>query len=204
MSEYNRDQLEAIGIVRSYLDGLTESRISGIKRLIRPYLQFRADVGDFQKRHLARVCTQKCFTGRTSACCNREGIAAFFADVLTNILLSSDAEIDALMQALSMDPGGFKCVYLGTGGCLWRLKPIVCEMFLCDHAKKTLPASKGALLKRWEALRQREKEYTWPDKPVLFDELEEILMKAGFDSPLMYFHHSPGLLRIKTRSRLTR
>ena len=35
----------------------------------------------------------------------------------------------------------------------------------------------------------------------LLAELEQIFMAEGFDSPLMYFHHSPGLLRVKARSK---
>jgi hypothetical protein len=41
--------------------------------------------------------------------------------------------------------------------------------------------------------------YTWPSRPVLFDKLEELFIQEGFDSPIMYFHHSPGLLRLKAK-----
>jgi hypothetical protein len=146
------------------------------------------------------LCTKKCFTSRSSACCGREGIATFFADVVINALCSTDEQLDLLEQALRQDPGGFKCVYIGKSGCLWRIKPIVCEMFLCDEAKNTVLRPDPVLLRQWEELRVREKEYTWPDKPVLFDELEALFIRAGCDSPLMYFHRSPGLLRIKAHN----
>ncbi len=199
ISEYNRDQLETIQMVRRHLSRLSKVQLERLKRRIRRYLRFRGEVADFQKHYFSEVCTKKCFTNQTSACCGREGIATFFADVLINVLLSTEQEVDALLQTLSEDTGGFKCVYLSENGCLWQVKPIVCEMFLCEHAKETVLGEDEALRKRWDRLRQREKRYTWPSSPVLFDELEEIFIRAGLDSPLMYFHQSPGLVRVKRR-----
>jgi len=119
--------------------------------------------------------------------------------VVINLLISSEEEVNILLQSLSNDPGGFKCVYLTERGCRWRLKPIVCEMFLCDHAKESVLGKDNALQGQWEKLRQRERRYTWPTRRVLFDELEEVHIQAGLESPLMYFHRSPGLLRIKAK-----
>jgi len=201
MSEYNQQQIEAFMMVRQYLEGLSRSRVGQTKRRIRNYMRFRADVAGFQALHFSEVCTHKCFTNQTSACCGREGIATFFADVVINVLLSSEGEIDAVLQALFTDRGGFKCVYLTEAGCVWRLKPIVCEMFLCRHAKETVLNANHVLRTRWENLRTRERRYTWPSRPVLFDELEELFIRLGYDSPLMYLHHSPGLLRVKERYR---
>ena len=200
MGEYNRDQLEALLMVHQYLGGLSRSRISQIKRWIQPYLRFRGDVEDFQKHHFSEICIQKCFASHTSACCNREGIITFFADVVINVLLSSTQEVDALLQILSQDRGGFKCVYLIENGCLWHMKPIVCEMFLCKNAKDAVLEKDSSLRTQWEKFYRRERRYTWPSRPVLFDKLEELFIRAGFDSPLMYFHHSPGLLRVKNQS----
>ncbi|MBP1738182.1 MAG: hypothetical protein H6Q48_475 [Deltaproteobacteria bacterium] len=117
------------------------------------------------------MCTQACFTTRQSACCNRDGIATFFADVVINALLSSGEDLGVLRNTLERDPGGFKCVYLGEKGCLWRLKPIVCEMFLCDRAKASVLDKDKALRDLWEGLLLKEKQFTWPDKPILFDAL---------------------------------
>jgi len=50
-----------------------------------------------------------------------------------------------------------------------------------------------------EAERQH---FTWPDRPVLFDDLESYFLKTGCRSPLMYLHNSPGLLRIKQKAGL--
>jgi hypothetical protein len=199
-SDYNRDQLEAIRMARRFREGLTPSALGALKRRIDSYLTFRADVARFQEKTFAKICTQRCFASQESACCNREGIATFFADVVVNVLLSSEDEVNALLQALTEDRGGHKCVYLDKNGCLWHLKPIVCEMFLCEHAKEMGFARDAALAAEWEELRSREKEYTWPDRSVLFDELEEFFIQAAYESPLMYFHRSPGLLRIKSRA----
>jgi hypothetical protein len=199
ISEYSRDQLDAIRMVRRQLATLSRGQMGKLRRRIRPYLQFRGEAADFQRQHFSEVCTEKCFTSQTSACCGREGIATFFADVVINVLLSADQEVDALLQTLSEDRGGFKCIYLGEEGSLWRLKPIVCEMFLCEHAKDTVLGNDDALRAQWEKLREREKRYTWPSRPVLFDELEEIFIQAGLDSALMYYHQSPGLLRVKAK-----
>ena len=197
-SPYNKEQLEAIKIVRQYLDKCPASEIESLKVRLKPYLAFRQETAKFQAQHLSEICNQNCFTSWTSACCGREGIMAFFADVVINLLLSSDEEIDSLTHTLLSDPGGTKCVYLSNEkGCLWRLKPIVCEMFLCDQAKKSVLEVNDRLKLEWEELRKKEDSFTWPDKPVLFDEIEEIFFNEGFDSPLMYFHKSPGLVRVK-------
>ena len=199
LNSYNRDQSEAIQMAREYSRRLSREQGGHLKRRIRSYLRFRADVEKFQKKYFSQICSQKCFTSQTSACCGREGIATFFADVVINVLLSADEEIDVLLHALSQDDSGFNCVYLTENGCLWRLKPIVCEMFLCKHAKDSVLGSDQGLNTHWEKLLRREKRYTWPNRPILFDELEELFIRAGFDSSLMYFHSSPGLLRIKAR-----
>jgi hypothetical protein len=200
MSSYNQEQTDAILIVRRNLEGLPASQLRWLEGRIKSYLQFRATVARFQDKYFADICSQKCFTSQTSACCGREGIITFFADVVINVFLSSEKEIDELLRTLAQDMGGFNCVYLTDSGCLWRLKPIVCEMFLCEHAKKTVLNGNSALGTQWERLRRQERQYTWPNQPVLFDELESFFIEAGFDSPLMYFHHSPGLLRVKARS----
>ncbi len=200
LSEYNKDQLTAIQIIRAHLDGHSPEGLGALEEEISAYLQFRKDVAAFQKLHLWDICTNKCFTSQLSACCSREGIAAFFGDVVVNALVSSPNELADLELALTNDRGGLKCVYLTATGCAWRLKPIVCEMFLCDHAKWIISQKQGSLFEEWQGLRNRERQFTWPDKPVLFDALEKIFIRAGVDSPLMYFHKSPGLLRVKKKS----
>jgi len=199
MSEYNRDQWEALLMVQRYLEGLPASAIDRLRQAVGPYLRFRCEVSQFQRLFLSEICTQACFTTRQSACCNRDGIATFFADVVINALSSSEEDLNHIKTALVNDAGGFKCVYLGEKGCVWRLKPIVCEMFLCDRAKAAVLGGDRNRGDRWEGLLSKEKQFTWPDKPVLFDELEELFLQAGLRSPLMYCHLSPGLLRVKAQ-----
>jgi hypothetical protein len=200
ISEYNRDQIEALDIVTGYLQIITAAQKKHNQDLIGHYLEFRNDVAEFQKHYLRDICTIKCYSDNSSACCNREGIAVFFADMVINALTSSMRKLNNMKNCLINYQGGNKCVYLSNSGCVWRIKPIICEMFLCDYAKTSLLKKDKALMERWEQLRTEEKQYTWPDKPVLFNELEKIFINAGFSSALMYFHKSPGLLKVKSRA----
>ena len=200
LSEYNRDQLESLFMIQRSVQAFSETQIKQLKEEVQGYLRFRERVAAFQEEHFSEVCTHKCFTSNTSACCGREGIATFFADMVINSLVSSMEELSRIEQRLLTDSGGFKCVYLTPEGCLWRLKPIVCEMFLCDFAKKAVLGRDERLQREWDALRHEERAYTWPDRPVIFDTIEALFMKKGLDSPLMYFHRSPGLLRVKAQA----
>jgi hypothetical protein len=164
---------------------------------ISDYLLFRDAVDAFFGEHFENICTQKCYQSKMSACCSREGIITFFADVVVNLLVSNETEIKALARVLRKPNDGFKCIYLGGHGCMWRIKPIICEMFLCDPAKESVFKEKPLTNKLWLELKQREKHYRWPDRPVLFDDLEKYFMTAGYSSPLMYLNNSPGLLRVK-------
>ncbi len=90
--------------------------------------------------------------------------------------------------------------YLGEKGCLWKVKPIVCQMFLCNGSKDQIFSKNPDLKTTWEDLKAKEKNFTWPDRSVLFDDLEKIFMDQGLKSPLMYMHTSPGLMRVKQKS----
>ncbi len=198
VSEYNRDQLTALIQTRDFFRDQTPPGKEEMRKMIQPYLDFRAEVAEFQNKYLSDICTIKCFQDMQSACCNKEGIATFFADFIINILYSEETDLDMMEEQLLRGAAGNKCVYLMNKGCLWRHKPIVCEMFLCDHAKKSLGEKGASYMSKWDQLRKEEKKYTWPDKPVLFDELEEMFIAEGIENPLMYFHKSPGLMRIKS------
>jgi len=82
--------------------------------------------------------------------------------------------LQRLKDFLTHPHEGFKCVFLGHEGFLWRIKPIVCEMFLCDAAKNAVLKENLVVRKRWDALVRQRKDYTWPDRPVLFDTLEPL------------------------------
>ncbi len=199
MDEYNREQADALSMVRRRLADLPVSQKQELEASIAPYLAFRGEVDAFLSRCFQDVCTRACYENRLSACCSHEGIITFFADVVINALMSSEAELNALRDALHGYGEGRerKCVYLGSNGCLWRVKPIVCEMFLCDRAlKEAFEKHPGADV-TWEELKERKKQFTWPDRPVVFDEIEKMFIEAGLESTLMYLHNSPGMLRVK-------
>jgi len=194
--EYNTEQLQTINAILSCLNDLCSPEREALEDKITSYLAFRREVDRFLAKHFSGLCTHRCYHSGESACCSREGITTFFADVVVNLLVSPRKAIESLVSALS-ETGNEKCVYLSSEGCLWQVKPIVCEMFLCRHARDTVFGKRPDLLEAWRELRQREKRFTWPTRPVLFDELETFFMERGCHSSLMYFHNSPGLLRVK-------
>jgi hypothetical protein len=202
MSFYQQEQIDTLQMVLEYLQSLSEEDQRALADLTAEYLAFRKKVDAFLAAHLSDVCTLKCYKNRLSACCSKEGIITFFADVVINALVSSQKEIGLLTRVLGEANKGFKCIYLGPDGCLWHLKPIVCEMFICDDVQKHIFNSKPEARQKWEEFKQLKKHFTWPDRPVLFDAMEAISMKAGYTSPLMYLHNSPGLLRVKQQAKL--
>lgn len=200
MNSYQVEQAEAQTMVQRHLRRISGSQTKGLLAQISKYLAFREDVDRFLDEHFKHVCTQKCYQDQRSACCSRDGIITFFADVVVNALVSVNPEIDALTAAIQRPRNELKCIYLGEGGCRWRVKPIVCEMFLCRPAQEEVFGRSPEAEKIWHTLQERRKRFTWPDRPVLFDDLERFFIDAGYLSPLMYLHNSPGLLRIKRRA----
>ena len=201
MNSYQQEQAESLAMVQRCLATLSASEKQALEMKIADYLLFRDEVDTFLSEHFSNLCTKKCYENKLSACCSREGIITFFGDMVVNTLVSCNEEINALLEALQKPNTGFKCIYLGNNGCLWRAKPIVCEMFLCEQAKKEVFRKKAWVEDAWEELKQRKKLYTWPDRPVLFDDLELYFMDAGYFSPLMYLHNSPGLLGVKRQTK---
>lgn len=201
MSAYNQEQYESLSMVRRHLATLGSQKIQELRTTLRDYLEFRRKVDLLLNEHFAEICSQTCYRSRLSACCSREGIITFFADMVINALCASAAQIETMLKVLQRPNTGFKCVYLGHQGCMWRVKPIVCEMFLCERAQHRVFKEKPAVQVQWEELNRRKKRFTWPDRPVLFDDLERFFMDAGHSSPLMYLHNSPGLLRVKRQRR---
>lgn len=202
MSDYQTEQLEALSLVRMHLKSLPPCERETLLASAGEYLAFRADVDRFLAIHFGRVCDQACYQSRVSACCSREGIITFFADVVINLLVSSEPEADELVRVLKREPTGFKCVYLGQTGCRWRVKPIVCQMFLCEPARARVFTHDSGAEAEWRRLEARRKSFTWPDRPVLFDRIEAYFLRAGCASRLMYLHNSPGLLRLKQKAGL--
>ena len=202
MSSYQQEQIDALEMVLEHLQSLSEEDQRALADLTAEYLMFRKNVDAFLSAHLSDICTLRCYKNRLSACCSKEGIITFFADVVINAMLSSQEEIRLLARVLEEENSEFKCIYLGPDGCRWHLKPIVCEMFICNDAQEHIFCLAPEARQKWEEFKQLKKHFTWPDRPVLFDALEAIFMKAGYTSPLMYLHNSPGMLRVKQRADL--
>jgi hypothetical protein len=203
MNSYQQEQIDALTLVYQHLNSLNARFRRELKDCLSDYLAFRNEVDRYLERYFGSICDAKCFQSRMSACCSRDGIITFFGDVVINVLVSNSEEIKAMFSVLRKPHTSLKCIYLGENGCLWQIKPIVCEMFLCDVAKEKVFSKDPCARKKWEQLSERKKRYTWPDRPVLFDDLEAAFLKAGYSSPLMYMHNSPGLLRVKKQGRTT-
>jgi len=201
MDSYQKEQAEALKMVDCHIRTISVQERQRLLSQISDYLLFRDTVDAFLSDHFKNMCTHKCYQSKISACCSRESIITFFGDVVVNVLVSDETEIKALAMKLKSPNDGFKCIYLGGHGCMWRIKPIICEMFLCDPAMTSVFKEKPLKKKIWIELKQREKHYRWPDRPVLFDDLEKYFMAAGYSSSLMYLNNSPGLLRVKERAR---
>jgi hypothetical protein len=189
--------LEALSIIRRHLMPLDAVEIHKLTSEISDYILFRARVGQFLDRHFAAICTQKCYQNRLSACCSKDGIITFFADMVINALKSNPIELDLLEHAIRQPANDFKCIYLSETGCVWKIKPVVCEFFLCDEAEKKAFDQNPEAQAEWKDFHRTKKIYTWPDRPVLFESLERYFMDMGYESPLMYLHNSPGLVRIR-------
>jgi hypothetical protein len=201
INSYHQEQIETLNMVYFHLKTISVQEKQRLLSQISDYLVFRDAVDEFLHEHFKNICTQKCYQSKVSACCSREGIITFFGDVVVNVLVSNETEIKELARVLKKRNNGFKCIYLGGDGCLWRIKPIICEMFLCDTAKELVFKEISSANKLWIELKQREKHFRWPDRPVLFDDLEKYFMAAGYSSTLMYLNTSPGLLRVKELAR---
>lgn len=196
MNEYQHEQLTALELTRSRPDILTAMRDASATSLAE-YHSFREQTDRFLQRHFRQVCTDSCYQNRLSACCGKDSIVIFFADVVINALAADTAALEAMAERLRRPNSGFKCVYLADRGCMWTIKPIVCQMFLCDTARRQGFSADLTLERQWEAFEMARKKFTWPDQPVLFDHIESAFLEAGLRSSLMHLHLSPGLLRIK-------
>lgn len=197
ITTWQAEQLDAFQMVRAYLAGVDSDELERLLDSVSAYLDYRHELDTFLMDHFSHICTRNCYTNSKSACCGKDSIIIFFAEVVINALISVDEELDLLIDALRQPNQGLKCTYLGPEGCLWRLRPVVCALFLCDPAEREVFSSNRVLHTQWYLLKEREKAFQWPDRPVLFDDLEKLFITAGYESSLMYCHTSPGLLRVK-------
>jgi Fe-S-cluster containining protein len=203
LTPYQHEQLDALELAIAYLEGLTPKSQAELNASIEPYLDFRVEVDAFLKMNFSGYCTHSCYTTQTSACCSRDGIITFWADVLINANASDRQQLERLQHAISNPLNRKKCIYLGSDGCIWRVRPLVCAMFVCDDALAMAFEGSTEAECQWEEFKHQAKGFRWPDRPVLFDQLEKRCIAAGVDSSLMYLHSSPGLLRVKRKAGLT-
>jgi hypothetical protein len=197
MNAYQHEQLDALRITKAGMLQLGDAKVMRLRESISEYRKFRLAVDRYLDRYFSPVCSHTCYHSRTSACCSKDGIITFFADTVINALVATPLQLERLERALNRRNEGHRCVYLGSQGCLWTIRPVVCAMFLCDRAMRTVFAAAPQAQQEWEALRRQEKAFKWPDRPVLFDYLEQVFIDMGLRSTLMHLHLSPGLLRIK-------
>jgi hypothetical protein len=200
--DYREEQLINQQCVQAYFSQKGEEERMRIKGWCREYVQFREDVAAFQSRYFHALCNAACYQGDRSACCNKDGIITFFTDLVVNAVESNSQELSTLVASLHRPRHDMKCIYLGPEGCLWHVKPIVCEMFLCDRAQQKVFGDSPEVAGIWDEMKKREMTFRWPDRPVLFDRIESRFMAAGVSSSLMYLHNSPGLIRIKRNAGL--
>ena len=202
IGDYQKEQMDALRLIRAHLAARGASEAFRLRELTAAYLSFRKETDSFLSTHFSQICSRSCYESRLSACCSKEGIITFFADVVINALFSEEELLHRLQERLTLPNTGFKCIYLDKDGCLWKIKPVVCQMFLCDKAEESVFQENPAAAETWERYKQRRKDFTWPDRPVLFDRIETLFIEAGYSSPLMYLHNSPGLLMVKRRAGL--
>ena len=197
MNDYQKEQLEALNIVRSGILRLGDEKVHKLTEKISAYMKFRQRVDHFLNKYFSQVCSHTCYRSRTSACCSRDGIITFFADTVVNALLTDWHALDRLETALKRVNPGHRCVYLADDGCMWTVRPVVCAMFLCDQAKSAVFKNAPQTEFEWQSLREQEKTFKWPDRSVLFDDLEKVFLDLGYRSTLMHLNLSPGLLKVK-------
>lgn len=198
---YQKEQIDTLVRIIRAIRRMDPGEIEKLRAACSPYLRFRKEADAFLSRHFAGVCTKKCYESRMSACCSKDGIVTFFADVVINVLFSTDREVKRLLARLKNPANPHKCIYLGDIGCVWQVKPIVCEMFLCDTAMESVFEENPEAREAWEKLKRERKRFTWPDRPILFDDIESYFLSLGIESPLMYLHNSPGLLTVKQNAK---
>ncbi len=202
ITPWQKEQYEALLLVRRSLETNHFNRLDSLQSLIAEYIDYRREIDVFLNRHFSRICTEACYTTAKSACCGKDGILIFLAEVVINAIISDTTSLQRLENGIGQPNTGSKCDFLGRMGCRWQLRPLVCALFLCNEAEKMVFGDATELENEWERLKKKAKRFNWPDRPVLFDSIEKIYITNGYDSPLMYCHKSPGLLRLKKKGSL--
>jgi hypothetical protein len=200
MNAYQTEQMQALELAMSAMQQMPPHELRTLKGEIEPYLDFRHRVDRFLEAHFSMYCTKTCYESRLSACCGKDGIITFWADVVINACMATSRQLKALEMAIRQPLHEIKCIFLSPSGCCWAVRPLICSMFICGQAQQAVWKTRPTSKKRWQGLIEEAKTYRWPDRTVLFDTLEKRFMAFGYRSPLMYLNTSPGLLRIKKKA----
>lgn len=200
MNSYQKEQLEALTMVRSHLRQMNPARVDHLNASMGPYHEFRRSLERFTQTHMAGHCTRSCFQSRTSACCSRDGIITFWADVVINAVCATPERLDLMTSSIRQPLRAEKCIYLGETGCVWKIRPLVCAMFVCDAVQADVIDADAERSAQWRRFTMQAKSFRWPNRPVLFDQLELIFLDLGCRSALMYINNSPGLMRVKQKA----
>ena len=129
MNAYQKEQYQALQLVREHLATEQARLIEALGPSLAAYLGFRRETDRFLHDYFSDVCTTSCYQNQLSACCSKDGIITFFADVVINALYATEAILNQMAHGLQQANTGSKCIYLSESGCLWHIKPIVCQMF---------------------------------------------------------------------------
>ncbi len=100
MNEYQREQWDALTLAIEQVGLLNNSRRQTLIDELGPYLAFRKDTDRFLDAHFSVHCTRSCYTNRRSACCSKDGIITFWADVIVNVCCSNESALSRLQEAL--------------------------------------------------------------------------------------------------------
>ena len=202
MNDYQQEQWDALQMAVEQLSLLKTGERQELFQELAPYLAFRSEVDRFLDLHFSAHCTRSCYSNQLSACCSKDGIVAFWADMVVNVCCSSEAAIEKMFEALRSPFNDRKCTYLQADGCCWQVRPLMCAMFLCEPAQEKVFTHDESCKIQWDTLRSRAKAFRWPTRPVLFDRLETFFLDRGCRSSLMFINTSPALLRIKQKARI--
>lgn len=200
MNDYQREQLDAWRQIEQALMRMSTREKQAIDKEIAGYLGFRKEVENFLHQYFIKYCTTYCFQNNRSACCGKDSILTFWADLVINAVNTDANSVKAMINAIQSPACADKCIYLSRQGCCWDIRPLVCLMFLCDAVQQEVFTKEPDAGRQWEALCRRARSFRWPDRSVLFDRLEARFLAMDCFSPLMYLHTSPGLLRVKKKA----
>ncbi len=200
MNDYQREQLDAWRQIEQALRQMSTREKQAIGKEAADYLNFRKEVENFINQYFNKYCTIYCYQNNRSACCGKDSILTFWADLVINAVNIDDQTLKAMMNAIQRPVYTDKCIYLSRQGCCWHIRPLVCLMFLCNAVQQEVFSKDPDAGRQWEALCRRARSFRWPDRSVLFDRLEARFLAMDCFSPLMYLHTSPGLLRVKKKA----